>query len=63
VDYSRQPFSLERAARETLGKRLVAIAQCVETALGGPQDIEGILKGDEIYLVQSRPQTGLEATA
>lgn len=61
VDYSQVPLSLEREAREKLGLRLAAIASFVETALKEPQDIEGVVKGDEIYLVQSRPQQGLEA--
>ena len=60
VDYSRIPFSLEAAARRELGKKLADIARLVETAFGGPQDIEGVLEGDAIYLVQSRPQQGLE---
>ena len=59
VDYSRVPLSLDHAVREKLGKRLAAIAQLVETAFHGPQDIEGVVKDDEIYLVQSRPQQGL----
>ena len=61
VDYSRVPLSLEPAARVQLGRRLAAIAQFVESAFHAPQDIEGVVKGEEIYLVQSRPQQGLEA--
>ena len=60
VDYSRVPLSLDGEARKQLGKRLASIAQFVETAFGEPQDIEGVVKGDDIYLVQSRPQQGLE---
>ena len=60
VDYSRVPLSLRPEARQDLGRRLAAIAQFVEAAFHLPQDIEGVVKGDEIYLVQSRPQTGLE---
>ena len=62
VDYSRVPLSLDHEVRDSLGKRLTSVAQFVETALNGPQDIEGVVKGDEIYLVQSRPQQGLEAS-
>jgi phosphoglucan,water dikinase len=60
VDYSRVPLSLDRLAREDFGKKLAAVAQLVETAFGEAQDIEGVVKGGEIYLVQSRPQQGLE---
>jgi len=59
-DYSRVTLSLERATREELGRRLAAIARLVETAFQSPQDIEGVVKGEEIYLVQARPQQGLE---
>jgi phosphoglucan,water dikinase len=60
VDYSGVSLSLEPGTRATLGHRLAALAQCVETAFQSPQDIEGIVKGDEICLVQSRPQQGLK---
>jgi alpha-glucan,water dikinase len=39
---------------------LLAITECgvaIEAALGGvPQDIEGVVKDGEIYVVQTRPQ-------
>jgi len=60
VDYSQVPLSLESAVRVQLGRRLAALAQFVESAFRAPQDIEGLVKGDNIYLVQSRPQQGLE---
>ncbi len=60
VDYSRERLSLDLAAREQLGARLANIARVVEAKFGSPQDIEGVLVGDEIYLVQARPQPGLK---
>jgi phosphoenolpyruvate synthase/pyruvate phosphate dikinase len=35
------------------------IAAFVEKKMGKPQDIEGVLSGEEIYLVQARPQQGV----
>lgn len=61
VDYSRVPFSAEVRARRELAARLAALAVRVEQALGGPQDIEGVVAGGEIYLVQARPQQGITA--
>jgi len=61
VNYAQIPLSLQPEARENLGRRLATIAQFVETGFHQPQDIEGVVKGGEIYLVQSRPQQGLEA--
>ena len=58
VQYSDVGLSRDPAFARQLGKRLAAIAQFVEGALGRPQDIEGALVGEEVYLVQSRPQQG-----
>jgi phosphoglucan,water dikinase len=59
VDYSRIAMSCEGDARRRLGSRFASIAQVVEKAFQKPQDIEGVLVGAEIYLVQARPQQGL----
>ncbi len=59
VDYSRVPLSRECHARVRLGRRVAAIGRWVEDAFQGPQDIEGVVVADEIYLVQARPQQGL----
>jgi len=60
VDYSRIPLSCDAEARKELGGRLARIGRQVEEALEGPQDIEGAVVGNEIYLVQARPQQGLK---
>ena len=59
VDYSKTLLSREPSALEKLGQRLMAIGSFVERALGGPQDIEGAVFQDHIYLVQARAQQGL----
>lgn len=56
LDYASCPLSTKAKLRSRLGRRLAAIACLVEQAFGGPQDIEGAIVGDEIWLVQSRPQ-------
>jgi phosphoenolpyruvate synthase/pyruvate phosphate dikinase len=38
---------------------LVALGARAEELLGGPQDIEWCIRGDEIFLLQSRPITSL----
>jgi phosphoglucan,water dikinase len=58
VQYSDVGLSRDPAFARQIGKRLAAIAQFMEGALGRPQDIEGALVGEEVYLVQSRPQQG-----
>jgi phosphoglucan,water dikinase len=58
VDYTTVTLSTNKGLRNRLGHRLGTIAQFVEDALEGPQDIEGLVLGDQIYLVQSRPLHG-----
>jgi phosphoglucan,water dikinase len=62
VDYSRIALTCEAGARKSLGSRLALIAQAVESAFQKPQDIEGVVVGTEIYLVQARPQQGLHTS-
>jgi phosphoglucan,water dikinase len=59
VDYSRVPLSRESGLRRDLGRRFAAIGIRVENEFGKAQDIEGAIMGNDIYLVQSRPQQGL----
>jgi len=58
IDYSDIGLSENRTYRDMMGRRLGSIGQFVEKALGPPQDIEGVVSGDEVYLVQSRAQQG-----
>lgn len=58
VDYSRARLSCDPGARTELGRRLAAIGQSVEEAFQQPQDIEGVVVGAEVFLVQTRAQQG-----
>jgi phosphoglucan,water dikinase len=53
------PLSRDLPVAAALGKRLAALARVIEEEFGSPQDIEGAIVGDQVYLVQSRPQQGL----
>jgi phosphoglucan,water dikinase len=59
IDYAIVPFSRDAHLRRDLGRRLSAIGRLIESAFGAPQDIEGAVVGNEIWLVQARPQQGL----
>jgi phosphoglucan,water dikinase len=59
IDYSKVELSRDAGALDKLGRRLSAVGAFIERALGGPQDIEGAVVGDRIFLVQARPQQGL----
>eukprot|EP00210_Caulerpa_lentillifera_P008291 g7912.t1 len=57
ADYSTLALSVDDENRELLGKRLLRAGEALEKEFGGiPQDIEGALVGNELYIVQSRPQ-------
>ncbi len=56
LDYSGISLSENRAYRDLMGRRLGSIGQFVEKTLGLPQDIEGVVLRDEVFLVQSRVQ-------
>ncbi|XP_024534041.1 phosphoglucan, water dikinase, chloroplastic isoform X1 [Selaginella moellendorffii] len=56
VDYSTKKLSVDLEYSVTLGQRLAAIGTFLEKSFGCPQDIEGCAVGEEIYIVQARPQ-------
>ncbi|XP_038877930.1 phosphoglucan, water dikinase, chloroplastic [Benincasa hispida] len=56
VDYSKKPLSINPTFREQLGQRLCAVGYFLECKFGCPQDIEGCTVGNDIYIVQARPQ-------
>jgi phosphoglucan,water dikinase len=59
LNYAKVPLSADPAAIQALARKLAAIADFLEGRLNKPQDVEGVCIGQEIHLVQSRPQQGL----
>jgi phosphoglucan,water dikinase len=62
LDYSQVRMSRDSQFRREVGGRIMNIAKFIENEFGKPQDIEGAIVGDEIFLVQSRAQQGLTKT-
>ncbi|KAL3839958.1 hypothetical protein ACJIZ3_024549 [Penstemon smallii] len=56
VDYSKKPMSLDPLLRQRLGQRLGGVGSFLEQKFGCPQDVEGCLVGEDIFIVQTRPQ-------
>ncbi|KAK9842786.1 hypothetical protein WJX74_002436 [Apatococcus lobatus] len=56
IDYSRQSLSLDDDKRKQVGLKLAEVGKQLEQEFDGPQDVEGVLIGDNVYLVQTRPQ-------
>jgi phosphoglucan,water dikinase len=63
LDYSLVALSRRPSEVEELGRRLARVGALVEHAFGAPQDIEGAVAKDQIFLVQSRTQQGLSTAA
>ena len=61
IDYSTVSLSTDLSAVAILGRRLAQIAAFLETELGAPQDVEGIVTAEDIYIVQARPQQGIQS--
>ncbi|MDR4498949.1 MAG: TIM barrel protein [Candidatus Scalindua sp.] len=59
ADYSQALLSTNTDICHKLGNRLAAIGRLAEDTFGIPQDIEGVIIGDDVYLVQSRIQQGI----
>jgi len=56
IDYTTVPLSVDPSMAVALGSRLAKVAEFLETAFGCPQDVEGVVAGGNIHIVQTRPQ-------
>ncbi|GMH08067.1 hypothetical protein Nepgr_009907 [Nepenthes gracilis] len=56
VDYSKKPLTVDPIFRRQFAQRLCAVGFFLERRFGCPQDVEGCLVGEDIYIVQTRPQ-------
>jgi len=60
LDYAQDRLVQDGAFRTELLTKIAEIGYEVEKALEVPQDIEGAYSGGKYYVVQTRPQVGLE---
>ena len=58
IDYTRVPLSAAPSMATILGRRLAKLAEFLETELGRPQDVEGVVAGGKLHVVQTRAQQG-----
>ena len=56
VDYSSQALSADPEFRTRIGQKLAAVGYFLENHFGVPQDIEGCVIGNNVFIVQTRPQ-------
>jgi phosphoglucan,water dikinase len=51
----RRVARYSEVAWRSLAERLADLGELLESTLGGPQDVEGAVVGDELWVLQSRP--------
>lgn len=56
VDYGGEQLLWDGGFQGALCDKLARVASALEAAMGGPQDVEGAVVGDTVYLLQARPQ-------
>lgn len=60
LSYASEPLVTDAKLMNWLVTHLLRLGVAVEQVLGGPQDIEGAVHAGEFYVVQTRPQVGLQ---
>jgi alpha-glucan,water dikinase len=60
LDYTREPLLWDETFRANLLATAARIGLEIEQACGSPQDIEGAVTRGSYYVVQTRPQAGLD---
>jgi alpha-glucan,water dikinase len=60
LDYTRERLVWDRGFRDDLLCAIARIGIEVERIVGAAQDIEGAVAGGRFYVLQTRPQVGLE---
>lgn len=56
VDYSTDRLIVDEAFQKTILTKIAQAGYDIEKLLGSAQDIEGVIKDGELYVVQTRPQ-------
>jgi alpha-glucan,water dikinase len=60
IDYAREELLWNESLRNHILMGVAGIGTAIEAALGGAQDIEGVYAKGRFFVVQARPQVGLE---
>lgn len=56
LDYSNDPLVMDPNFRHSILSKIAGAGEEIERALGSAQDIEGVVKNGQLYVVQTRPQ-------
>ncbi|KAL8137845.1 hypothetical protein V2J09_003846 [Rumex salicifolius] len=56
LDYTSDPLIVDANSRKSILSAIARAGYAIEELYGTPQDIEGVIKDQKIYVVQTRPQ-------
>eukprot|EP00252_Welwitschia_mirabilis_P003710 TRINITY_DN1376_c0_g2_i2.p1 TRINITY_DN1376_c0_g2~~TRINITY_DN1376_c0_g2_i2.p1 ORF type:complete len:1219 (-),score=310.92 TRINITY_DN1376_c0_g2_i2:176-3832(-) len=56
IDYSSDPLVVDANFQQTILSKIAQVGHAIEELYGSPQDVEGVIKDGELYVVQTRPQ-------
>jgi alpha-glucan,water dikinase len=56
LDYSSDPLITDEKFRRTILSGIARAGSAIEELYGSPQDIEGVIRDGNVYVVQTRPQ-------
>ncbi|CAN1187423.1 Alpha-glucan water dikinase, chloroplastic [Linum perenne] len=56
LDYSSDPLIIDESFQKSILAKIASAGHAIEELYGSAQDIEGVVRDGEIYVVQTRPQ-------
>ncbi|GLT86487.1 hypothetical protein SLE2022_046260 [Rubroshorea leprosula] len=56
IDYSSDPLIVDGNFRQSILSSIARAGHAIEELYGSPQDIEGVVRDGQVYVVQTRPQ-------
>lgn len=56
LDYSCDRLLVDKSFQRSVFSKIAEVGQIIERLYGSAQDIEGVVKDGEVYVVQTRPQ-------
>uniref|UniRef100_A0A0C9S6E6 TSA: Wollemia nobilis Ref_Wollemi_Transcript_11183_4962 transcribed RNA sequence n=2 Tax=Wollemia nobilis TaxID=56998 RepID=A0A0C9S6E6_9CONI len=56
IDYSADRLLTDHSFQQSILSKIAQVGNTIEELYGSPQDVEGVVKDGEIYVVQTRPQ-------
>ncbi|KAF3776216.1 Alpha-glucan water dikinase 2 [Nymphaea thermarum] len=62
LDYSTDKLIVDRSYQSSILSKIAEVGKIIESLYGSAQDIEGVVKDGQIYVVQARPQKSISCS-